>query len=152
MRVIRNRQVQDDSWAYVGDAEPLPDTPVFVSLARWAENPDERENHPHPVGVKLEPADDVRKLQADLPDIAAFALAFPRFADGRHYSTARILRDQFGYTGDIRATGDILRDQALFLWRCGINVLELRSDRDAQDALAAFGEFTHTYQHDSAIA
>ena len=90
--------------------------------------------------------DDPAALVEDFEQLAAIALDFPKFADGRCYSHARLLRERHGWTGELRAHGDILRDQVFFLWRCGIDVLEVREDKSAQDALEAFKEFSVTYQ------
>lgn len=99
-----------------------------------------------PVGVRLPNTTDVADLAEDLPLLAVVALEFPKFADGRAYSQARLLRERHGYRGEIRAVGDVLRDQLLFMARCGFDAFELRPDRSLEDALAAFGEFTESYQ------
>ena len=74
--------------------------------------------------------------------LAAIALDFPKFADGRCYSHARLLRERHGWTGELRAHGDILRDQVFFLWRCGIDVLEVREDNASALAFYAARGFT----------
>jgi uncharacterized protein (DUF934 family) len=74
------------------------------------------------------------------------ALEFGQFKDGRAFSLARLLRERYGYQGQIRAVGDVLRDQIFFMRRCGIDAFELRADRSAEDALDAFGEISVTYQ------
>jgi uncharacterized protein (DUF934 family) len=71
---------------------------------------------------------------------------FPKFTDGRGYSTGRLLRERYGYRGELRAIGDIFRDQLLYLSRCGFDAFVLRPGEDPQAALAAFGDFSEAYQ------
>ena len=73
-------------------------------------------------------------------------LNFPAFKDGRGFTTARLLRERHGYKGEIRAVGDVGRDQMFYMQRCGFNAFEVRSDRDLEDALRALDDFTVTYQ------
>ena len=74
------------------------------------------------------------------------ALEFPKFTDGRSYSHARRLRDRFGYRGEIRAVGEVLRDQLFFMQRCGIDSYQVREDKDAEDALKGLSDFSVKYQ------
>ncbi|MFZ1860513.1 MAG: DUF934 domain-containing protein, partial [Candidatus Competibacter sp.] len=99
-----------------------------------------------PVGVRLPNTADVTELAEDLPKLAVVALEFPKFSDGRAYSQARLLRERFGYRGEIRAVGDVLRDQLFFMARSGFDAFELREDRSLEEALAAFGDFSESYQ------
>ncbi|SFZ82720.1 phosphoadenosine phosphosulfate reductase [Devosia enhydra] len=77
-------------------------------------------SNPHPIGLHVSPADQVEQVEADLLRFASIAIAFPAFTDGRGYSTARLLSERFGYTGEIRAVGDVLADQVPLMRRCGI--------------------------------
>jgi uncharacterized protein (DUF934 family) len=71
---------------------------------------------------------------------------FPKFADGRGYSTARLLRERYGYHGEIRAIGDVLHDQLFFMKRCGFDAYAVRADKDIEAALAGFDDFSDAYQ------
>jgi uncharacterized protein (DUF934 family) len=71
---------------------------------------------------------------------------FPVFRDGRGYSIGRLVRERYGYKGEIRAIGDVLRDQLTFMFRCGFDAYAVRADKDLHDALKAFDEFTVQYQ------
>lgn len=73
---------------------------------------------------------------------------FPKFADGRGYSAARLLRERYGFTGELRSIGDVLIDQLFFMARCGFDSFDLREDQDIEDALKAFSTFSVTYQND----
>jgi uncharacterized protein (DUF934 family) len=98
------------------------------------------------VGVLLRPEDDPAAIAPDLEHLELVAVLFPSFTDGRGYSTARLLRERYGWRGELRATGDIQRDQLLFLERCGFDALELREGEDVQTALSAFDDFSEAYQ------
>lgn len=143
--LIRGREVATDEWQRVALAAPLPEGDVIVPWARWVADADALRAHKGRLGVQVpspvNPAD-----HPDLEGLALIALEFPKFADGRGYTYARLLRERRGFTGEIRAVGDILRDQLLYLWRCGVNAFELTAGRDPQDALRAFEEFSVDYQ------
>jgi uncharacterized protein (DUF934 family) len=83
-----------------------------------------------------------------LPAVKLIAVDFPKFTDGRGYSLARLLRERHGFRGELRAMGDVLRDQLFFMYRCGFNAFDVRSDRSLEDALLGLKDFTVTYQGD----
>lgn len=101
------------------------------------------------VGVWLEPHELVETLAEAQPDLNVFpliAVFIERFADGRAYSTAALLRSRFGFKHELRALGDVLRDQLFFLKRCGFDAFQIRADRSAEDALASLSDFSEPYQ------
>jgi uncharacterized protein (DUF934 family) len=101
------------------------------------------------VGVWLEPHELVETLAEAQPDLNVFpliAVFIERFADGRAYSTAALLRSRFGFKHELRALGDVLRDQLFFLKRCGFDAFQIRADRSAEDALASLNDFSEPYQ------
>src|SRR5690606_36416161 len=95
---------------------------------------------PHPIGLRIEPGDRVEDIGADVERFASIAINFPAFTDGRGYSSARLLRERMGFTGELRAVGDILTDQIPFLRRCGIDAMVVNNaptrEALAKDALA----------------
>ena len=97
-------------------------------------------------GALLTVANDVDVQTLDLTGVQRIDLAFPKFADGRAHSQARLLRERYGYRGELRAVGDVLRDQLFFMARNGFDAFELRADRCLEDALEAFGDFSDSYQ------
>lgn len=92
-------------------------------------------------GVLLMPDEAPERLLPYLGKLSLIAVHFPSFADGRGYSSGQLLRTRHGFAGELRAVGDILRDQLYFLSRCGFNAFELREDQDLQAALAAFTDY-----------
>jgi phosphoadenosine phosphosulfate reductase len=143
-RLIKRRAVVDDGWTLLRQAASLADVPdgvpVIVPLALWVD----RRAALHArgeVGVWLAPTDDSRTLVPDLATLPLIAVDFPKFGDGRGYSTARLLRDRYGYRGELRAIGDVLRDQLFALSECGFDAFAIRDDRDPVEALASFNDF-----------
>ncbi|MGE0384521.1 MAG: DUF934 domain-containing protein [Gammaproteobacteria bacterium] len=146
MRVIKNRTIVQDRWQRVADDAPLPEGDVIVSFKRFQAEPQAFAGRAGRVAVWIEPADDVDALVPHLPRMDLVAISFPSFSDGRGFSHARLLRGRHGYRGELRAIGDVLRDQIYFMARCGIDSFEIRADRSAEDALKALDEFTVRYQ------
>lgn len=96
--------------------------------------------------VRLEPGDDPAAIAAELDRVARVEVNFPKFGDGRGFSTARLLRSRHGYKGELRAVGHITRDHLFFLERAGFDAFELREGEDPAEALAAFATFSGWYQ------
>ena len=147
-RLIRNRAVVDDAVALLRDAVSLADVPaagpVLVPLALWQAARDALAARGD-VGVWLAPDDDPGALAPDLERLSVIAIDFPQFTDGRGYSTARLLRDRHGYRGELRAVGDVLRDQLFYLQQVGFDAFAIRGDASAADALAGLDDFCGTY-------
>lgn len=145
--VIKERQIVADQWQTVADdAAELPAGPVIVSLARWQKDRAALLARETPLGVRLPNTVDVSEIVADLPKLAVIALEFPKFSDGRAYSQARLLRERFGYQGEIRAVGEVLRDQLFFMARSGFDAFVPRADQNLAEVLAAFNDFSQSYQ------
>lgn len=128
------------------DTIASPTVPALVKLEQWLKWRSEGQPvHPE-TGVWLEPDDEFEALAPDMPLLTLIAVNFPVFTDGRGYSIARLLRTRLGYTGQLRATGDVLRDQLYFLRRCGFDAFALRDDQDVEAALAALEDYSVRYQ------
>lgn len=100
------------------------------------------------LGVDLEPDAMVEDILFYLPELKLVVLRFESFADGRAFSQAKLLRDRYGYSADIRAVGDVVRDQLGFMQRCGINQFQIADDEDSILALKVFSQITCGYQSD----
>ena len=101
---------------------------------------------PSPPDLVLEPTDDPALLAGALAAVRVIAVNFPKYGDGRGYSIARLLRERYGYQGELRAIGVVARDHLHAMAQCGFDTFELREGEDAQMALAAFGDFSEAYQ------
>lgn len=149
--VIRDGRVEASAWTFVGLADApveavLPKGAVAVPLAYWKANRDALAARSEPVGVWLAADDDPAALACDLDRLALVAVHFPRFTDGRGYSTAALLRRRYGYRGELRAFGDVGRDQLSYLLRCGFDAFTLAPHRDPHAALAGLEVFSVRYQ------
>ena len=96
--------------------------------------------------LKIDGSADPEQLAPHLDYLRLVVIEVPKFTDGRAYSLARVLRDQHGYQGELRAVGHVLREQLFYLFRCGFDSFVLAEGRDLEDALSAFEDFSVTYQ------
>jgi uncharacterized protein (DUF934 family) len=146
--LIDRNGLRPDTWhAFNGDAGAIPAAAdALIPLDEWRERAAVWAARPGRLGILLSPSDDPAALAAHLDRIALVAVAFPSFTDGRGYSIARLLRERQGWTGELRAVGDVLRDQLFAMARCGFDSFALRADQDAQACLAAFRDFSVRYQ------
>lgn len=126
MALIKQDVVVTDDWVPVADDADLPEAEaVIVSIGRWQRERETLSRRNGRLGVRLSSAQTAADIADDLDRFALVALEFPTFKDGRSYSTARLLRERHGYAGELRAVGNILPDQALFLERCGFDSYEV---------------------------
>ena len=149
MRVIKNNQIIDDEWQRQPEmdlAQELPDGKVIMPYSYWQANRDKLISANRKYAVSINGDVETEEVAKDIQYFELIALEFPVFTDGRSYSHARLLRDRYGYTGELRAVGDVLRDQLFFMQRCGIDSYQVREDKNIEDALKAFTEFSVKYQ------
>jgi uncharacterized protein (DUF934 family) len=148
-QLIKHGELVADRFVLQRDAQTLADlpdaTPVIVPLALWRGARAALVARGE-VGVLLAPGDDPAELAGDLKQILVIAIDFPSFTDGRGYSSGRLLRERFHFAGELRAVGDIGRDQLHFLHQCGFDAFDVADGGDARDALAGLADFTDGYQ------
>lgn len=149
--LIRDRQIVSDDRKWLEDEAALPadSAPVIVSWTRWQALLDDAvDDGRHPeIGVHIPNTLDLAQGWQHLERRGLIALDFPAFGDGRAYSQARLLRDRYRFTGEIRAVGEaVVRDQLFGLARCGVNAFALRTDQDPEACLLAFETFSDAYQ------
>ncbi len=149
MRVIKNKEVINDDWQLIREIEndaSVPEGKVVLPFAYWQANREAilKQNSEH--AVWIDGATETEALVDDLEHFSMIALDFPAFKDGRSYSHASLLRNRYNYKGDLRAIGDVLRDQLFFLQRCGMSSYEVREDKDIEDALKSLQDFSVRYQ------
>ena len=143
MQIIKDGVVVADDVRHLADDEAAPaEGRHTVSLARWKKEKDSLAV----AGVRLLGGDSVADLAPDLPRLALVVVEFPVLGDGRGFSHARLLRDRYGYQGEIRAYGNFLRDQIYFLSRVGVNAFEPAYSADLEAMLPALAEFSVHYQ------
>ena len=153
--LIRNGRIENDSWRLLSadievrllDVSAHPD--LIVPLVLWQRRREELLGRGGRLGLRLGPDDGLEIIANDVAHFVVIAVDFPSFTDGRGYSTARLLRERHGFKGELRAIGDVLRDQLLYLQRCGFDSFALRDDQDPVAALDAFKELAVRYQGDA---
>lgn len=149
-RIIKNGEVIDERWHLLPVDATLDgisnSDDLIVPLGLWLESSHALKVRDGGLGVWLQSHEQIEDIVDDLQHFQVIALDFPAFTDGRHFSSARLLRERYGYQGEIRAIGDVLRDQLFFMQRCGFDAFAVRPDRDPYDALKGLSDFSVTYQ------
>lgn len=149
-RIIKNDQVVDETWHQLPKDATLDglsnSDDLIVPLSLWREHAHALKVRDGGLGIWLDSDEEIEEIVDDLENFQVIALNFPVFTDGRHFSSARLLRERYGYKGEIRAIGDVLRDQLFLMRRCGFDAYAIRADRDPYDALESLKEFSVTYQ------
>jgi uncharacterized protein (DUF934 family) len=147
MRVVKDQKIIDDNWQIVADEAPVPEGDIIVSLKRFQTEREALLSRPgSKLGVCINGGDKLSDLEGELKHIGLIALDFQKLGDGRCFSHARLLRERYGYRGELRAVGYVIRDLLFFMRRCGIDSFQLREDKDLEDVLKALSEFTVKYQ------
>jgi uncharacterized protein (DUF934 family) len=142
MQLIKGGRIVADGFVRVADDAPVPErVPVIVSASRFFTDAETLLRRDAPTGVIWPNDRRVTELAPYLPSLALVALVFPTFKDGRAFSQARLIRERYGFRGELRATGQVLRDQFLFMLRAGFDAFEVTKDADA----AAFAQATRRY-------
>ena len=150
--IIKDKTVMEDDWLLLRLAEgdtaesvAVPLGKVIVPLKVWQAQRDFLQSRTE-LGVWLASDERAEELQTELDKFALIAVDFPKFADGRGYSIAYHLRARFAYQGELRAIGDVLRDQMFYMQRVGFNSFAPRADKDIHAALNGLSDFSLTYQ------
>ncbi|MGB6539163.1 MAG: DUF934 domain-containing protein [Xanthobacteraceae bacterium] len=147
MPLVENGRIVNDRYERLDDTAPIAErTAVIVSARRFLAQAGALARRDGSLGVLWPNDQRVAELQPWLGHLALIALDFPKFRDGRAYSQARLLREQYGFCGTLRATGEILRDQFVFLLRAGFNSLEVKKPADAAAFAEVVGRFSVFYQ------
>lgn len=139
-----------DSWQVVahpaeGENLELPQGPCLVPVENWLENRESWAGNDQ-IGLWLDSHEEPELIAEYVQELPIIAVNFPKFADGRGYSSARLLRERFGYRGELRAIGDVLLDQLQFMKRCGFDSYALRADKDINKAPRCLKFFSNAYQ------
>lgn len=153
--LIKNKQLVTDDWQVLRLNEgeeaanvTVPSGKILMPLAVWQAHSDmiiQRKHHGDDLGVWLSPSDDPAALKKHLNEFSVIGVDFPVFRDGRGYSTAVLLR-RFGFKGELRAIGDVQRDQLFYLARVGFDAFAIRADLSAEEALVSLNDFSERYQ------
>jgi uncharacterized protein (DUF934 family) len=147
MPLVKNGTVAADTFIHVGEDTEIPvHGAALIPASRFLADPEALVARNRPTGVIWPNNRDLDDLVPWLDRLAVVALVFPSFRDGRAYSQARLLRERYGYKGEMRATGQVLRDQFVFMLRAGFDAFEVIKQADAEAFLATAQRYTVFYQ------
>ncbi len=141
------KAVANDPWAFVEDDQTVEGrADIVVSVKRLLSEGEELARRPGRLGVVIRSSEAVEEIAAYVPQLSLIAVDFPAYRDGRGFTTARLLRERYKYTGPLRAVGDVLQDLVFFMVRCGFDEFVLKA-KDPEAAFArAAGTFSKVYQ------
>ncbi len=149
-RIIKHNQIVDETWHLLPKETSFDELTncddYIVPLQMWRDHAHALKARDGGLGIWLDSDQEAEEIGEDVQHFQVIALNFPAFTDGRSYSNARLLRDRYGYKGELRAIGDVLRDQLFFMARCGFDAFVIRADKDPEDALQGLKDFSVTYQ------
>ncbi len=152
MKIIKNKAIVEDDWIVLRLGEQqspesalIPDGKIIVPLQVWLQQREALLKRSE-LGVWLASDERAELLKDDVDKFSVIAVDFPKFSDGRSYSIAYNLRVRLGYTGELRAIGDVLRDQLFYMQRVGFDAFEPRPDRKIEDAIKGLSDFSEFYQ------
>lgn len=146
MPLIKDGCLADDPWIRVGGEAPIPRDGDVVFDAERLANEGKMAGHEGRIGVELANDEDPSMLTLSIKKLSLIVLDFPAFTDGRAYSQAKVLREQLGYQGELRATGNVLADQAAFMLRCGFDTFEVCGRQDLATWERAVQSVSRVYQ------
>ena len=149
-RIIKNNEVIDETWHLLPQDTTLDGLSncddLIVPLHLWVDHGHALKARDGGLGVWLDSHEEAEQIGDDVHSFKVIALNFPAFTDGRSFSNARLLRDRYGFKGELRAIGDVLRDQLFYMHRCGFDAFAIRPDKDPYEALESLKDFSVTYQ------
>ena len=153
--LIKNGRVINDDWRILDKSSGLDalsnstKKSVIVPLNFWKLYRREAEAYSGNIAIWLDSDELISDIKHQIGEFSVIALNFPVFSDGRSYTNARELRQSLNYKGEIRAIGDVLRDQIFYMSRCGFDSFQLRPDQDPSACIDALQDFQESYQSTS---
>jgi uncharacterized protein (DUF934 family) len=151
-KLIKDGAIQENTWTLVAKAEgeaitvEVPAGPVLVPVAVWLAQKDQLQNRTD-IGVWFDSDETADLIGEDANRFPVIGVNFPLFMDGRSFSTARLLRERYGFKGELRAVGNFIRDQLCYLRRCGVNAFAFSNpEANLEDALKSLNDFQEYYQ------
>ena len=145
--VLKDNCVENDGWITLEESsETLPSGDVLMTYDQWQGFSEQLISHDGGVGVIIDGNAEIEEIIEPLLNLPLIAINFPKFADGRGFSAARLLRERYNYTGEIRAVGGFIRDQLYLMSRCGFNAFKFTDDTDLSESAKSLQDFSENYQ------
>ena len=146
-QLLKDKRVIADAWTLLDtDSQPLPDGDILLTYSQWQTFSEQLESHSGQIGVVIEGNTEIEDIIEPLLKLPLIAINFPKFADGRGFSLATLLRERYNFNGEIRAVGGFIRDQLYLLSRCGFNAFKFSEDTDLSEVAKSLEDFSETYQ------
>lgn len=146
MQIIKDNQIAENTWGYIADDAEIGEGDVTVSFTRLKEDSKSLFNRTGKLGARIVPENNISEIADFLPKLSLIELHFPELADGRLFSHAWLLRNRYGYTGEIRATGYFLPDQVFYLSRVGVDSFYPENTAHLSAMLTGLKDFSVNYQ------
>ena len=144
-QIIKDGALINDDWTRVDEVGLFPDGKILISMSSWNEQQVQFSKRFGDVGIWINSDEDLEEIE-NIERIPLIAILFENFMDGRGFSLARILREQYDFQGEIRAIGSPIRDQLTYMVKCGFNSFDLADHYDPEEALASLADFSESYQ------
>jgi len=146
-QILKDTQVVSDNWILLDEnAVSIPAGDILLSYQQWQNFAEQLSNHSGSIGVWLEGHAEIEQIIEPLLNLPLIAINFPKFADGRGFSSARLIRERYNYSGELRAIGGFIRDQLYLLNRCGFNAFQFSDENELSDAAESLKDFSENYQ------
>jgi uncharacterized protein (DUF934 family) len=146
-QILKDTQVVSDNWILLDEnADSIPNGNILLSFEQWQNFAEQLSNHSGSIGVWLEGHAEIEQIIEPLLNLPLIAINFPKFADGRGFSAARLIRERYNYSGELRAIGGFIRDQLYLLKRCGFNAFQFSDENELSDAAESLKDFSENYQ------
>jgi len=146
-QLLKDNQIIEDSWLTLDEsADTLPSGNILLSIDQCQQFSDQLSQQDGNIGLWLEGSAEIEEIIEILLELPLIAIKFPKFVDGRGFSLARLLRERYQYTGELRAIGEFIRDQLYLLKRCGFNAFQFENDEDLIEASKSLNDFSEAYQ------
>ncbi len=146
MKILKNRQVIQDTWRTLSADEALTDGDLIIPFEQWLSESKALQSHSGKIGVLISSDTNIQRVIENLNHFALVALNFPKYTDGTCFSYAYLLRERHKFSGELRAVGDIFRDQFAYLERCGFDAIQLEDEEALENGKLAFDEIPIHYQ------
>ena len=146
-QILKDTQVVSDNWILLDEnAESILAGDILLSYQQWQNLADYLSNHSGRIGIWLEGHAEIEQIIEPLLNLPLIAINFPKFADGRGFSAARLIKERYNYAGELRAIGGFIRDQLYLLNRCGFNAFQFADENELSDAAESLKDFSENYQ------
>ena len=146
MKILKNRQLVEDTWTTLSAESDLLAGDVIVPFARWQNDKNSFASHQGKIGIQISSDTNIDEVIENIAHFDLIALNFPKYTDGTCFSYAFLLRERHHFSGELRAVGDIFRDQFAYLERCGIDAIELEDEKALEEGKNSFDDISMAYQ------